>query len=365
MTHTDKVIFESLKKWRLDKAKNKGWPAYTIFHNSHLQNIVNAKPKTLDELLTVNGVGPKKIKEYGNEIISMFNCQDDIITTNKKNRDINYNFFKNVYEASIERCNPTYQFNRNQWITTDRGTAILNTESECDIYTKYYGARHNIVLSQQSQILLDSYENYFCDNLIINDFGAGQGFGTFTFIEEMIKKDIKCNRLTINLIEPSDAALEKAKNYIEELIQYGSPKPCNKYKINKINLMLDEMDQDLSSINSKRMNYGEDTTINIFSNILDVDSVDIDELIESLNCINNDYNFFICNSPVINNYSRMNKLNDFYTYFQNNYNFTCIQNNKNHHVTGKAYYFSGSYDPDLRDIQYRYKGFIFKTENEG
>ena len=72
MINTDKKIFEILKKWRLDKAKKKGWSPRYIFHDNHLKNIVKAKPKSLNELSEISRIGNVKLKEYKKEIIKMF-----------------------------------------------------------------------------------------------------------------------------------------------------------------------------------------------------------------------------------------------------------------------------------------------------
>ncbi len=44
-------------------------PAYIIAHNTTLEQIAARKPKSKQELLQVPGLGPKKVEDYGNDIL--------------------------------------------------------------------------------------------------------------------------------------------------------------------------------------------------------------------------------------------------------------------------------------------------------
>lgn len=67
----NKELFETLKKWRKDKAFKERIKPYIIFSDTSLIAISNSKPKTLEELLEVRGVGAKKIEAYGKELLSI------------------------------------------------------------------------------------------------------------------------------------------------------------------------------------------------------------------------------------------------------------------------------------------------------
>jgi len=60
-----------LKEWRQLKADMKGVELYRVLQNRTIDEIVNALPSTNLELLQINGIGPKKAKEYGPEILSI------------------------------------------------------------------------------------------------------------------------------------------------------------------------------------------------------------------------------------------------------------------------------------------------------
>lgn len=67
----NKELFEALKRWRKDKAFRERIKPYIIFSDTSLIAISNSKPKTLEELLEIRGVGTKKIEAYGKELLSI------------------------------------------------------------------------------------------------------------------------------------------------------------------------------------------------------------------------------------------------------------------------------------------------------
>jgi DNA helicase-2/ATP-dependent DNA helicase PcrA len=63
-------LYETLKEWRLRTAKAEEKPAYVIFHNSTLAEIVRRAPRTKEELAAVPGVGPAKLERYGDAVLA-------------------------------------------------------------------------------------------------------------------------------------------------------------------------------------------------------------------------------------------------------------------------------------------------------
>eukprot|EP00977_Amphora_coffeiformis_P000636 scaffold140_cov163-Amphora_coffeaeformis.AAC.17 len=62
---------EELKTYRLAQASAQSLPAFRIFPNAVLDDICRLLPMTLEELLEIKGVGPKKLEAYGDDIIDM------------------------------------------------------------------------------------------------------------------------------------------------------------------------------------------------------------------------------------------------------------------------------------------------------
>jgi len=60
-----------LKQYRLQQSAPLGKPAYTIFTNAALDEIYARLPTTLEELLQVKGIGPKKCDMFGTDILNI------------------------------------------------------------------------------------------------------------------------------------------------------------------------------------------------------------------------------------------------------------------------------------------------------
>jgi len=63
------TLFERLRTWRGEVAKSHGVPAYVIFHDAVLRDIALARPASLEALSHINGVGARKLKAYGEQIL--------------------------------------------------------------------------------------------------------------------------------------------------------------------------------------------------------------------------------------------------------------------------------------------------------
>ena len=64
-------LFEALRAWRLRVAREHGVPAYTVFHDSTLEEIARRRPGSTDELRAVSGVGAVKLERYGNAVLDV------------------------------------------------------------------------------------------------------------------------------------------------------------------------------------------------------------------------------------------------------------------------------------------------------
>ncbi len=67
----DKVFYEKLRNWRTKEAKDKSLPPYVVFDDKTLKLFAAHFPENENQLLKLKGVGPKKLEQYGNEIITM------------------------------------------------------------------------------------------------------------------------------------------------------------------------------------------------------------------------------------------------------------------------------------------------------
>ncbi|WP_294006989.1 DNA helicase RecQ [Streptomyces sp.] len=63
--------FEALRAWRAEQAREQGVPAYVIFHDATLREIVGRWPESVAELATIGGVGEKKLMTYGEGVLGV------------------------------------------------------------------------------------------------------------------------------------------------------------------------------------------------------------------------------------------------------------------------------------------------------
>jgi len=61
----DESLFQTLRDLRKDLADERGVPAYIVFSDKVLREMVTRRPRSPDELLGVSGVGPAKLERYG------------------------------------------------------------------------------------------------------------------------------------------------------------------------------------------------------------------------------------------------------------------------------------------------------------
>jgi superfamily II DNA helicase RecQ len=71
LTEADYPVFNALREWRAERAKQRGVPPYVIGTNQQLAEMVKRKPRTLSDLAGVDGFGKAKLERHGREILSI------------------------------------------------------------------------------------------------------------------------------------------------------------------------------------------------------------------------------------------------------------------------------------------------------
>ena len=70
-TDADPELLARLKLWRTEEARRKGMPPYVIFHDRTLVALAAARPRDLDALRRVKGIGPAKLDAYGEALLQL------------------------------------------------------------------------------------------------------------------------------------------------------------------------------------------------------------------------------------------------------------------------------------------------------
>lgn len=58
-------LFEVLRAWRAGVAKEQGVPAYVVFHDATLREVVTQRPTSLEQLGGISGIGAAKLERHG------------------------------------------------------------------------------------------------------------------------------------------------------------------------------------------------------------------------------------------------------------------------------------------------------------
>ena len=67
----DEGLFERLRAWRLERAREDEVPAYVVLHDATLRELATAKPANARDLATVKGFGPTKLERYGDDVLAV------------------------------------------------------------------------------------------------------------------------------------------------------------------------------------------------------------------------------------------------------------------------------------------------------
>ena len=67
----DATLLESLRTWRTAEARAQAVPAYVILHDSTLTEVARRRPRDLDSLSAVSGIGSSKLERYGTALLAL------------------------------------------------------------------------------------------------------------------------------------------------------------------------------------------------------------------------------------------------------------------------------------------------------
>jgi ATP-dependent DNA helicase RecQ len=75
-SEVDPALFERLRSWRGEQARQQQVPAYVVLHNSHLEEISARKPRTMHELGAIKGVGLRRAARYGDQLLALIHGEE-------------------------------------------------------------------------------------------------------------------------------------------------------------------------------------------------------------------------------------------------------------------------------------------------
>ncbi|MFN4764015.1 DNA helicase RecQ [Gillisia sp. Q332] len=96
---TDNSLFEKLRQLRLKLSRDEGIPAYLIFNDATLKEMEKERPMTDEAFIAINGVGRKKMQDYGYQFIK------EIIAFSKEKRVKKKSVKGNTHKITLELYN--------------------------------------------------------------------------------------------------------------------------------------------------------------------------------------------------------------------------------------------------------------------
>lgn len=152
------------------------------------------------------------------------------------------------------------------WVGLSHGVKLLENDDELAQYLCAYGKMHK----EKIFSALDTIKNpteFFTKELTIIDWGCGQGLATVCFLDYMRNLGIVPQIKKVILIEPSEPAINRAKEHLCKYVDSQKIVLVNKY---------------INDIQEEDIAQSSDLIIHFFSNILDIGSVDINYLADTI-----------------------------------------------------------------------------------
>lgn len=165
------------------------------------------------------------------------------------------------------------------------GTAILKTPEQLNAYLASYSDmhQHKLNLAFASLFTKEDFNNKSAE---IVDWGCGQAFASCVLIDFIKANKIKLDLAKFTLIEPSFVALQRGVEHIDAIYQ-RQPKP----EMQTINENADAF----LSLNRQK---SEKIKIHLFSNLLDINTLDLDKIFQNVQRNFDGLNYFVCVSPI-------------------------------------------------------------------
>jgi hypothetical protein len=231
------------------------------------------------------------------------------------------------YCASLQACEPSLNSIRQLSIkqyssipnsryyfeSLKRGVKVLTEVQELYAYMVGFGPMHFNKLNSAFHFLP---KEFFNKQLDIIDWGCGQGIATSAFLEYVADGgfDMKIN--TVQLIEPSKIALERAALHVIKLAGQLEISTINKYFDS-----LENIDFDFHKLKAQ-------VHLHLFSNILDIDLFSLSKLINLIKGKFSGQNYFICVSPYVNDL-KTNRIDRFVNAFKDENEFELLKSINN------------------------------------
>lgn len=182
----------------------------------------------------------------------------------------------------------------------NHGVSLLKTDDGLNSYIAAYGESHK---RKVFRAIEDLPFGELRESVEVIDWGCGQGLASVCFIEKMREHNLFHNIKKITLIEPSSAAIKRAE------LNVSLAAPGVVLSARQLGL---PPTQPLDFECISGIEYNSPITIHLFSNILDIETIDLKKLAELIATTGHKH-YVLCIGPAN---CREDRINTFCRYFQ-------------------------------------------------
>jgi hypothetical protein len=193
--------------------------------------------------------------------------------------NVKVRFFESIYKKATE----TTEVRK---YDLARGRKTLVSEDECNQYLVVYGGMHYHKLVEAYKST--KFENIEGRNVEIIDWGSGIATASCILIDHLIERKVNINIVKITLIEPSIFATNKGRDLLQQIFQ------DNREVTNIIRVVNKNINK---LTGSDFETNAESIKVHLFSNIIDVQGVDLRYLFGLVTTCFQGKNRLICTSP--------------------------------------------------------------------
>lgn len=77
VSSADAALWDALRRRRLELAQEQGVPPYTIFHDATLMELMARRPRSLEQMAGISGIGEHKLAAYGETFLAILDEHDE------------------------------------------------------------------------------------------------------------------------------------------------------------------------------------------------------------------------------------------------------------------------------------------------
>lgn len=245
--------------------------------------------------------------------------------------------FNSIIELNASLVPLQYRSRPWQYPGLNHGTAVLTTEEQCNAYIAAYGNMHQGKINEVlDEIKINDFAN---TDLQIIDWGCGQGLATICLFDFFNKHNLSLDLVKkVVLIEPSEVARDRAKTHVNAYLR-------DEDKIVVIGKYIDDVKVD-------DIVSDEPVTLHLFSNILDIPSIDLLRLANSIKTSLKGLHYFFCWGPLNQG---NNRIDSFWSYFNEADSvFFNTHNKQEYNAEGKL----------IKTYSYTAKNRVFKVNGD-